>query len=488
MSIFMKWQVLIPFVLTALVLGVETRAADNRPNILFCIADDWSWIHAGAYGDPVVKTPAFDRVAQNGALFHHVYTSSPSCTPSRNAIFTGRYHWELGVGGNLYGGLSQDLVAFPHLLAEAGYVLGQTGKSFGPGPLEGKWEKLPPAGPRFGSFGEFLQKREKGKPFFFWLGSADPHRPYTEGTGRASGMDLGRVHLFPHFPDNETVRSDVADYYWEVERYDRLVADALAQIAELGELENTLVIITGDNGMPFPRSKSGCYDAGVRLPFAVRWTAGGVKAGQQIPAFASFTDIAPTILEAAGVPVPGNMSGRSLLPLLTGRGKDGADRSFAVFGKERHVPAQETPSMGGYPIRAIRTADFLYLRNYEPSRWPHGTGDETKATRPGAWFADTDNGPTKSWMVDHREDTAHTRKLFDLAFGKRPAEELYDLRLDPGQLHNVAGQAEYAAAQKALAAQLEAKLKATGDPRATGGPLPWDDAPYPGGAPRRGDK
>jgi N-sulfoglucosamine sulfohydrolase len=260
------------------------------PNILLCLADDWGWPHAGAYGDEVVQTPAFDRIAREGVLFHHAYVSSPSCTPSRNAAITGKYHWELGPGANLWSTLPVEHESFMHLLADKGYLIGRDPrKSWGPGKLE-SWQKVHlthPMGPVFkGGLAEFLETTEaRTKPFAFWLGTPDPHRPYKLNSGKESGMDLSKVHLFSHFPDTETSRGDVADYYFEVQRWDKKVANAIAALEQHGLLENTIIIMTGDHGMPFPRGKGNLYDSGVRVPFAVCWPAGCRRAGRSGTSF-----------------------------------------------------------------------------------------------------------------------------------------------------------------------------------------------------------
>ena len=440
-------------------------SADSRPNILFCIADDWGWPHASAYAnDTVVQTPAFDRVAHEGALFHHAYVSSPSCTPSRNAILTGQYHWRLGPGANLWSTLNEELETFPHLLERAGYTTGSWRKSWGPGKLLGKWADHHPAGevyPR--GFGEFLDQRNSDQPFFFWLGASDPHRGYKAGTGAASGMNLSKIRLFGHFPDVEVIRSDVADYYFEVQRFDSDVAAALELLEKTGEADNTIVVITGDHGMPFPRAKSNLYDCGTRVPLAIRWPK-KVGSKQVFEGFVSLTDLAPTFLAAAGVKRHRPMTGKNLLPAIL-EGDESALRDYVVTGKERHVPSQEAPDMGGYPSRAIRTSGFLYIRNYTPERWPNGTPDWPHAAIRGVWYGDTDNGPTKTYIIDHREkDDAH-RQAWQWSFGKRPAEELYDLRNDPDQLHNLADDPAYAGILEVHALRLTRDLIASHDPR-----------------------
>jgi arylsulfatase A-like enzyme len=458
-------------------------AEQKRPNILFGIADDWGWPHAGAYGDPVVKTPTFDRLAREGALFHHAYVSSPSCTPSRGAVLTGQWHWRLEGAGNLWSVFPDKFATYPELLEQAGYEVGVCGKGWGPGRTETPGREL--TGTPYANFQAFLAQRNKGKPFCFWLGSSDPHRPYKKGSGAAAGMQLDRIRLFGCFPDQTEVRSDVADYYFEVQRFDRLVGAALESLEEIGELDNTVIWMTGDNGMPFPRCKSNIYDSGARMPLAVRWP-GRVKANRTIDDFVSFTDLAPTFLEIAGLDPPADMTGRSLMNVLASdrSGRTDPARDFVLIGKERHVPGQERPDMGGYPCRAIRTHNFLYIRNFKPDRWPAGTPDYQSAAIPGAWYADCDNGPTKTYMVDNRDKDATHRKLFDLAFGKRPAEELYDLKKDPEQLENLAADPRYTEIREELSDKLTGRLRATGDPRIVGGGEKFDQYPYLGGTPK----
>ncbi len=454
--------------------------ATRRPNLLLAIADDWGFPHAGAYGDAVVKTPAFDRLAREGVLFTNAYTSSPSCTPSRGALLTGQWHWRLRGAANLWSIFPDAFAAYPEILAKAGYVVGSTGKAWGPGRTETPGRAL--AGAQHKSFQDFLSRRAKDAPFCFWLGSGDPHRPYVEGSGAAAGIPLDRIAPPACFPDSPEVRGDIADYYFEVQRFDDLVGRALASLEAAGELDKTLVVVTSDNGMPFPRCKSAIYDTGVRMPLAIRWPAGS-KGGRRIDDFVSLTDIAPTFLAAAGLAPPADMTGRSLLPLLRAEGAGRIDpgRDFVLFGKERHVPSQERPDMGGYPCRAIRTHEFLYIRNFTPERWPSGTPNHERASFPRSWYADCDNGPTKAYMIEQRDKDAAHRRLYDLAFAKRPAEELYDLRTDPAQRANIAADPARAEIRTALAARLTELLRASGDPRVVGGAEVFESHPYLGG-------
>lgn len=475
--------------LCVLLLTTSSAWSDERPNIVFAIADDWGWPHATIYGnDDVCQTPTFDGLARNGLLCNHAYISSPSCTPSRNAILTGQYHWRLGSGANLWSTLDTKHQTYPHLLEDAGYHVGSWRKSWGPGNRE-NWERHP-AGKEYRDPDEFLAAWDRSQPFCFWLGASDPHRPYALGSGEQSGMDLSQINLFPHYPDNDVVRGDVADYYFEVQRFDADVGRFLTKLDQLGVLENTIVLMTGDHGMPFPRCKGNLYDSGARVPLAIQWPRGIKAPGRVVDDFVSTTDIAPTLLEVAGIDVPDAMTGRGLSMIFATdkSGRIDPERDHVLTGKERHVMAQERPDTGGTPMRAIRTHEFLLIRNYRTDRWPAGTPHHQKAMFPGAWLADCDNGPTKTVMVANRADSEEHRLRYEWAFGKRPEFELYDVGQDPGQLSNLAADPKYAETLKRLSDQLHRELVATEDPRALGrGDEVFDPVPYLGGAPKFSD-
>lgn len=484
-QLFRRRSLLCLGVLAMFITGCE-KAPDQLPNILFAIADDWGWPHAGVYGDPVVQTPAFDRIASEGILFNHAYISSPSCTPSRNAILTGQYHWRLGPGANLWSTLDPTTPVYPLLLEDAGYKIGRFRKSWGPGDIS-NWTRHP-AGHDYTEtgFAAFMAERTDKQPFCFFLGTSDPHRPYDRGSGVQSGMDPQKIQMFECLPDHEIVRGDVADYYYEVQRFDTLVANTIKILEEYGELENTIIVMTGDHGMPFPRCKSNNYDSGARIPFAVRWGSGIKKSGRVLDDFISTTDLAPTFLELTGVKIPDEMTGKSFSNLLKSSEEGFVDREhrdYVLHGKERHVPGQEE-NIGGYPVRAIRTHDYLYIRNFKEERWPSGTPNYKEAVIPYCWLGDCDNGPTKSYMVENREKDQQHSDLYNLAFGKRPAEELYDCIKDPQQHMNLAGDPAYAEIKEKLSAQLMEQLLATGDPRATGSGDKFDKVPYLGQGPR----
>jgi arylsulfatase A-like enzyme len=449
----------------------EQPSAPRRPNILIAIADDWSYPHAGIYGDRVVRTPAFDRIARDGARFTHAFVASPSCTPSRAALLSGQAVHRLQEGANLHSFLPKAIPVLTDRLEDAGYAVGFTGKGWGPGRVEPGGRTRNPAGPQFTSFDDFMARRPKDRPFSFWFGSSDPHRPYDEGSGARAGLAIDRVVVPAYLPDTPVVRGDLLDYYNEVERFDRDLARMLEALERAGELENTIVIATSDNGMPFPRAKANVYDSGARVPLVIHWP-GVVAKGTVVDALVSLTDLAPTLLEAAGLKAGEEMTGRTLRPLLEGRAQAGRESIF--IERERHANVRRGDL--SYPVRAIRTKDFLYIRNFRPDRWPAGDPELYFAVGP---FGDIDGGPTKTLLLDSRTDPRIAR-FFELATGKRPAEELYDLRRDPDQVTNLAGRSTHRAEQRRLRERLDRWLKETGDPRATADDDRWDRMPYYG--------
>jgi len=454
-----------------MLLALRANSADPRPYILLCIADDASWHHFGANGDSVIRTPTFDRVAREGVNFRNAFCSSPSCTPSRGALLTGQQFWRLEDGANLWSRWPNKFAVYPDLLAQSGYHVGLKGKGWGPGDFAFGGRTNNPAGRGAKDFATFLKNKPASKPFCFWFGSTDPHRPYERGAGVKTGLKIADVKVPPYLPDTPEVRGDILDYYFEIERFDRDVGEMLRLLESSGELSNTLVVITSDNGWPFPRGKATCYDAGTQMPLAIRWPA-RIQGGRTVDGFVSHTDLAPTLLEAAGLKPSAEMTGRSLWPLLTsGRNSEpGRDRVF--FGRERHASVRA--GNVGYPIRGIRTAQFLYLRNFEPERWPAGDppiyGDVDQ-------HLDIAGSPSKAAVVEHG-NKPEVKRLFDLAFGKRPAEELYDLASDPWQTNNIANRPDYARAQANLRKELDTHLVATKDPRATGQAAQFDRYHY----------
>lgn len=463
----------IPSILLAIILFFSSAYIPNEadqkqmPNILVLIADDWGYPHAGIYGDKTVKTPNFDKLAKSGALFTNVFTT-PSCSPSRASLLTGQWPHNLEEGVHLRGFLPKKFPNYTELLSDQGYAVGLYKKGWGPGAYQLGGYEHNPAGQSYPNFNEFYKGKPKDKPFCFWYGSTNPHRPYTQGAGVNTGKTLTSVTVPAFLPDNPEIRSDILDYYDEVEQFDKEVGAVIKILEDAGELENTLIVITGDNGMPFPRAKANLYDAGTHVPLAIIWPA-KIKPGQVLSDFVGFNDLAPTFLEATNQPIPSAMSGKSLLSLVTGKVKTlGRNKMFVE--RERHAEVREGNI--GYPARGIRTKDFLYIRNFRPDRWP--AGDPNMGA---GMYGDIDASPAKTYMIAHKNKPEMV-PFFQLAFLKRPAEELYDLKNDPNQLKNVAQDKSYLKTKEKLSMELTNWMKDTKDPRLNNGGDYLEKYPY----------
>ena len=474
-------------VLAAAVTGFSFPAAAQppaRPNILFVIADDWGNHHASIFGVDWIKTPAFDRVAREGVLFTNAFTSNPKCSPSRASILTGRNTWQLKEAINHFSIFPNDFAVFPDVLEQAGYFVGFTGKGWGPGDYQATGWKRNPAGPEFAkhhlqppyrgisnkdyarNFEDFLSQRPQGKPFCFWMGFHEPHRAYQDGAGVSEGKDPKAVKLAKYYPDNDIIRRDFLDYAVEVESNDRHLARAIAKLEEMGELDNTLIMVTSDHGEPFPRVKGQIYEQGFHIPMVVRWGS-QAKGGRVVEDFINARDFAPTFLEAAGLPPAGTMTGKSFLDVLKS-GQSGivdASRNMMVIGKERHDLGR--PNDWGYPVRAIRTREFLYISNYEPERWPAGN--------PETGYRNCDHSPTM-WLILGSFD-----KYYQMSFGLRSREELYRIDADPDCVENLAHEPRYAQTKRELREKMEEFLRGEGDPRMLGNAAFFDTIDYTGG-------
>ncbi|PIB39379.1 sulfatase [Maribacter sp. 4G9] len=458
-----------------LLFSISCHAQQNQvskpPNILFMIADDWSYPHAGVYGDKVVRTPTFDGLAKNGAVFENAYCAAPSCSPSRASILLGKYPHQLESAGNLWSVIPSKFTNWMRVLESNGYHTGKSRKGWGPGDFEAGGYTHNPAGKDYDNFKAFLEARENNRPFAFWFGSQDPHRDYETNAGVKMGMDGNLVTVPGFLPDVSCVRNDILDYYFEVERFDRECGNILEQLQQEGLLENTLVIMTSDNGMPFPRAKANLYDYGTRMPLAMYWK-GHIEGGRRIADFVNFIDFAPTLLEAAGLPPEKEFSGTSLMSLFNSDETKGVhDKVF--LERERHANVRKGNL--SYPSRAVRTHEYLYIRNFEPDRWP--AGDPTVHQSVGQ-YGDVDNSITKYLIMQHKE-SYKGKPYFQWAFGKRPDEELYVLANDPYNLENVATDPGYVKVLETLREELAQWMEATGDLRAKDPKTPyWDRVLY----------
>ena len=522
------------FAIALLVVAVAhgRAVAADRPNILFCFADDWGR-YAGAYakvdGKPspndVVKTPHIDRVAREGVLFRNAFVNAPSCTPCRSALLSGRYFFNTGRGAILSGAVwDSNIPSWPLLLKDSGYHIGETYKVWSPGTpndapfgagqfayeqVGGQYNnfsenvtKLVRAGTSLddakqklfaevtGNFNAFLAARPKDQPFCYWFGPTLVHRQWEQGSGQALwGIDPESLRgKLPKFlPDVPEVREDFADYLGEIQGFDAGVGLLLKRLEEADELDKTIVVISGDHGAPgFPGGKCNLYDFGLGVTLAVRWP--GQPQGRVVDDLVNLMDLAPTFLEAGGVKAPPGMNSRSLVGILKSEksGQVDPSRTWNISGRERHVGTAREQNLP-YPQRCLRTKDHLYIRNFAPERWPLGsplglTADSAPdaaalANNTYAAFADMDASPTKAWLVAHRHDP-QWKWHYDYAFAKRPAEELFDLRSDPDQITNVAADATYAAIKAELSQRLMQTLTEVGDPRVTGDGQTFERPPF----------
>lgn len=514
-------------------LAGGTIAAD-RPNIVFAFADDWGR-YASAYAKvrgeesihAVFQTPNVDRVAREGVLFTNAFVTAPSCTPCRSSLLSGQYFFRTGLGAILQGAQwDPEIPTFPLLLKkDAGYHIGFTYKVWSPGVppdagIGGKENGYHVAGRRFnqfsqnvtkmvengkplaeakgellaevkGNFESFLAARKGTQPFCYWFGPTNTHRKWIKGSGKALwGIDPDRLkgRLPAFLPDEAEVREDFADYLGEAAAFDAGVGVLLAKLEEIGELDNTLVVLSGDHGAPgFPRGKCNLYDFGTGVSLMARWP-GAVPAGRVVEDFVNLMDLAPTFLEAGGLKAPAVMTGRSLMPVLRSEKAGQVDpaRSWVITGRERHAATAREGNLP-YPQRALRTADYLYIVNFEPDRWPIGSAGRVTPESAPSWdelandtfaaFPDLDAGPTKAFIVLNRNEE-RIKPFYDFAFGKRPREELYILSEDPYQMQNRAGDKAWEKVRGELRDQLMAELRRTGDPRVTGDGKTFERPPF----------
>ena len=370
---------------------------------------------------------------------------------------------------------------FVEALEENSYYVGHTAKGWGPGEagiIEGMPRKLtgrawnhvrtPP--PTTGisnidyaaNFKEFYEQKPTGEPFCFWYGAIEPHRSYEYASSLRSGRDISEIDEVPaFFPDNEVVRTDMLDYGIEIEHFDMHILRMLTYLEEIGELENTLIVVTSDHGMPFPRAKTDAYIYSNQVPMTIMWKDGIKNPGRIVDDYVSFIDLAPTFLDVAGVdwedsgmqPSPG----KSLNTVFRNPGMNEPFRDHVLVGKEKHGVGR--PGDYGYPIRGIFMDDWLYIMNYRNDLWPVGN--------PEAGYADIGGSPTKSEVLKSRHNL-NTSYLWELSFGKRDREELYNLNEDPYCIVNLAEEKSYSGILSKLKTKMENNLKAEEDPRMFG--------------------
>lgn len=483
-------------ILVMLAFRQPENANPIRPNILFVIADDASWASFGAYGCEWIKTPAFDKVAKEGLLFSNAYTPNAKCAPSRACVLTGRNSWQLEEAGNHSAYFPAKFKTYAEALGEHGYFTGSVAKGWLPGnagKINGKPREL--AGKKYNeirtkapttgisdvdyaaNFEVFLKEKPKDQPFCFWFGSHEPHRSYEFGSGRNKGGLLpGNIRSVPAFwPDVDTVRTDMLDYGYEVEHFDQHLQKMLNLLEERGELDNTIIVVTSDNGMPFPRIKGNQYEYASHMPLAIMWPKGIKRPGRVVNDYVSFIDLAPTFLELGGISAAKAgmqpITGKSLTDILFSdkSGTVNQNRNYTLVGQERHDVGR--PNDEGYPIRGIVKDGYMYLRNYKTDRWPMGN--------PETGYLNTDGSPTKTFILNTRRQHGNWY-FWQLNFGKRYAEELYDIQNDPYCMSNLAADKKHSVLKEKLNSFMVQKLLEQKDPRMLGNGDVFDNYEYAG--------
>jgi N-sulfoglucosamine sulfohydrolase len=288
---------------------------------------------------------------------------------------------------------------------------------------------------------------------------------YEDGSGVRAGKTLASVKVPKYLPDAPVVRSDMLDYAVEVEWCDTHLGRTLALLEKAGELDNTFVVVTSDHGMPFPRVKGQIYEHGFHLPLAIRWGK-NMTAGRVVEDFINVRDFAPTFLELAGVEKAKTITGRSFLDVVKSPKSGLVDekRTVMLIGKERHDIGR--PNDAGYPVRAIRTREYLYVRNFEIDRWPAGN--------PETGYRNVDDSPSKTFVLSKFDE------YYRMSFGKRPAEELYDIVKDPDCVNNLARDLKHAQTKRELQQRMYDMLREEGDPRMLGNAEFFDTIQYVG--------
>lgn len=450
-----------------LFLAFAMRTFAQQPvNIIFIIGDDISWDDIGAYGNTKVKTPNLDRLAKEGLKFTNMFLTASSCSPSRASILTGRYPHNTGAA-ELHSPLPAHLKFFPELLRQKGYFTA----------LAGKWHEGPATKRAYdtllvnqtlnGEGGEeqwvnLLKSRPKQKPFFLWLSPYDAHRPWSKTTSGPQHDPDRDIQVPPTLIDDRETRQDLVSYYNEIARLDHYVGLLEKELAAQGLSQHTLLIFTADNGRPFPGSKTRLTDAGIKTPFLVKWPA-GIRPGQTSQGLVSAIDIAPTLLELAGVQTGETFQGRSFAKLFKNPGQEFRKYVFAEHNWHDYEAYE----------RAVRTKDFLYITN---KRTHFDNGGPI----------DANQSPAAKALKAARQNGKLTPLQNDAFRVPRPAEEFFDNFKNPLQALNLVGNQAYASQIQSLKKVLNQWTRETGDTvpkeltpdwydRATGAPLPAKD-------------
>ncbi|MSU64586.1 MAG: arylsulfatase [Opitutus sp.] len=434
-------------------------AAEPKPNVLLILSDDHSYPHVGCYGNQDIMTPNLDRFAAEGMRFDRAYVACPQCVPSRASIFTGRSPVAIAMS-RFSAPLPREIKTYPEALRAAGWFTGVAGRTYH---MDGAVTGMPPetqnvfdqhklitfpdrldyvkvgsgSAAQFAQFREFLDLKPAGQPFFLQLCSNDPHRPLnTQGPVK---HDPARIKLPVHYPDTQLVREDFARYYDELAHFDGLFGEVMMELKKRGLASNTIVVFMGDNGASQFRGKGTLYEYGIHVPLLVRWP-GMVKPGSATAELISGEDLAPTFLEAVGLPVPPEMTGKSFVKLL--RGEPFAGRQFIFSERGAHgtnLPGNSADFDLGRVV-VSKTHKLIYNALGELPYWP------------------VDFAGDAFWQeLVRRHEAGKLEAKSDLLYfaAPRPMFELYDLEKDPDEFNNLAGHKEAASSERELKAALQ---------------------------------
>lgn len=405
------------------------------PNFLFLISDDHSVPDLGAYGNTAVHSPNLDRLAAQGIRFDKAFVASPQCSPSRSSIVTGQMPQATGTS-RLHAPL-RDVPTALDALASAGYFLGAYRKVHLGDQVEAKWDFR---GDDEEPFTSFFDRLPADRPFFLHIGFDDPHRPYEDGAFDPP-HDPAKV-VVPHFlPDTPEVRADLARYYDEIARMDAEVGGLLALLEERGLADDTLILFAGDNGLPFPGAKGSLYEPGVRVPLLAAW-AGKIAPGSVDGHLVSLLDLPATWLDAAGLPRPEGVRGRSFLRRLTD--PDAPPTREAVFMERDWHDNLDL-------LRGVRNERYKLIQNYLPERPYEPTLDLEESP---SW---------QSILALHEAGRLPPALAERFTRPRRPAVELYDLEKDPHETRNLADSPEHAEALQTLKHLLTESMKRDND-------------------------
>lgn len=450
--------------LTLLAFLAAAQLYSAQVHILVMLSDDHSYPFLSCYGDTNVRTPTIDRLAAEGMKFHRFFTSAPQCVPSRAAYMTGRSPVAARIT-RFSSPLARDEITFPELLrSQAGYFTGVCGRSYhldgsaadrapdasaiiAKHQLKSFAERLdfvesgPPAQTP-GRVAEFLKRKPAGKPFFLWVNFSDPHHPWN---AQADEPDPAKLKLPAHWPDTPAMRQQLAAYCGEVNRLDGQVKEVLDVLAERGFAENTLVVFAGDNGIAFPHGKGSLYDPGLNVPFVVRWP-GVVRAGTESRTLLSGEDLGPTLLAAAGVPIPERMTGANFLPLLRGQPYSPRKYIFGERGPHGSTSVTVTMSSSSFDLsRCVRSDRYKLIYNCTP--WiPYSPVDSAGGA---AW---------KEMVAGNEQGTLAPALRAAYFTHPRPVYELFDVERDPSELNNLSGTPAVASIERELRLALMEKM------------------------------